>query len=147
MQTLTTPLQFFNEVVAPDVAAFEKDPHSVRLAIHAVASLHHLRDWVFKAQPDIDKEERKRQREELLQCDAIKEIRELASNAKHFPPDQAELRRFFFSAPAAPSPLRPTWPEIFAETVDGADISLRLVVREAFEFWQGKVNKGEWGLK
>jgi hypothetical protein len=164
MQTLTTPLQFFNDVVVKDVEAFEKEPHSVRLLLHAVTSIHHLREWVFKAQhgdeSELDAKERKKLwgafNEELYKCDALKEIRELASNAKHFPPDLdakgkplAQQRTFDYTAPAANSPLHQIgWPEVTAKGEDGTDIgALRTIVREGFEFWQRKVENGEWGLQ
>jgi hypothetical protein len=96
---ITTPQQFFDRVVVPDVEAFKANPEDVRLAFHAAISLHHLREWVFKSQPDPKPDFAGQWCPDLYKrCEALKFIRDLASNAKHFPPTQANVLEVGVSA-------------------------------------------------
>ncbi|GJH30228.1 hypothetical protein [Caballeronia novacaledonica] len=196
MQTLNTPLDFFNHVVRPDFEALEKNTTSARLLFHAATSIHHLREWVFKANDAVGKatppelcKDCAEKRKEFFRanpnsydafnknlyesCPALKKIRDLASNAKHFPPDSAEKLTVTHTAEPATAPIRPLMDhgepaiapirpffdsggnvsppsrlaDVTATNEDGVDIQALQAIREGFEFWKKKVENGELGLR
>lgn len=159
MQTLNTPLDFFKYVVAEDIDALERTPSSVRLLFHAATSIHHLREWVFKAgKTPFENFDTDFCAALYRSCPALIVIRNLASNAKHFPPDldakgkpRAPKYTATHTAPAASSPLGPiAWgsvPEVTVTTEDGTDIEALQAIRDGFEFWKKIVDNGEWGLR
>lgn len=90
---IITPKDFFNRVVELDCKEALENPDDVRHTFHACISLHHLREWVFKANLTKFKE-LKRYTEALEdRCEALSIIRTAANNAKHYPPDQTHTKK------------------------------------------------------
>jgi hypothetical protein len=44
---METAVDFFEQMVMPDLAEFKSNPTDLRRAFHLASSLFHLRDWVF----------------------------------------------------------------------------------------------------
>jgi hypothetical protein len=137
---ITTPSGFFDRVVAPDVADLKANVHDVRRAFHAAISLHQLPEWIFKANltqyGDLSK-----YRESLYaRRPDLKRIRDLASNAKHFPPERANKMSIGTSAgPALSLPnttfCGPTQDQVLAKDEQGESQWVVPVILEAFDFW------------
>lgn len=156
-KSIKTPREFFDRVVTPDWEELKKNPHDVRIAFHTSMSLHHLREWVFKAgltghldlsQYCVDLYHR---------CSALKVIRALASNAKHFPPDHGRAEKMEVGVSVAPTyPGAPTaiwavfhWGEteqnqIIAQKDDGSKQWMIPIILNAYSFWEKEFLDNGW---
>ena len=149
---LTTPRAFFQSVVVPDVDAVKRNPEDVRLALHAATSLHQLRDWVYKAGlvPAVSWQE---YCENLYRrCSALRSIRDVASNAKHYPADPSKAARLDIGVTAMPVSTVSEDPDtaqamqvhVIAKNDSGLKAMVVPAVVEGFEFWKKEFETHGW---
>ncbi|CAE6801928.1 hypothetical protein [Paraburkholderia domus] len=143
---ITTPRGFFDGVVAPDVADLRENVQDVRLAFHAAISIHQLPEWIFKAGLT-QHVELSQYRDSLyaLRPD-LKIIRDIASNAKHFPPERATPLNIGTSAgPALSFPdtpfFEPTQKQVLAKDEQGGSQWVIPVILAAFDFWSKEMTQ------
>jgi len=153
--SIQTPREFFNQVVTPDCEELKNSPGDVRIAFHASASLHHLREWVFKAgltgYPNLSQYSG-----DLYQrYPGLKVIRDIASNAKHFPPDRAEKMEVGVSAAlttfGSPTALwdvtrwgQSQQDQIIAKKDDGSRQWMIPIILNAYSFWKQEFLDNGW---
>ena len=156
--TLTTPREFLDRIVVPDIEALMQAPHDVRLAFHASASIHHLREWVFKAGLTTYRGLSDYCENDLyIRCPDLKLIRDLASNAKHFPPDAGRAEKLVVGASAASTCWdSPTtmwdiaeWDkseqmQVIAAKEDGSKEWMVPILMKGFHFWKNEFDTNGW---
>jgi hypothetical protein len=151
--TITTPRQFFNRVVVPDIEALKTNPHDVRLAFHASTSIHQLREWVFKANLTTHQSLSEYSQYLYARCTFLYSVRTLASNAKHFPPGEAEILVVGTSAVSAhwDTPIvrcgesdQSMQLQVIAQKQDGSKEWMIPTIMEGFQFWQNEFDVNGW---
>jgi hypothetical protein len=159
-EPLTTPRGFFDRVVVPDIEDLKRNPEDVRLAFHAGTSLHQLRDWVYKAGlvPQLSFSQFC---ESLYgRCPALSTIRDLASNAKHYPPDPEWAEKMDVGVSAAPTFWgsetalwdvahwnQTTQMQVIARTEDGQSAWMVPVLLTGYHFWEKEFETNGWWSK
>ncbi len=120
-------------------------------------SLHHLRERVFKAGLTVHLDFSQYCGDLYHRCSDLKVIRDLASNAKHFPPDpsKAEKMEVGVSAastyPGAPTALwgvfhwgEPEQNQIIAQKDDGSKQWMIPIIWNAYSFWEKEFLNNGW---
>lgn len=155
--SITTPRQFFEQVVSHDVLDYAKDQSDLRKAFHACLSLDHLADWIANA--------RNENRGSFLdkiypQCPEIKAIRDISVNAKHFPPEpkraptiKTQEIKQSISIDEIDVPLDDmigtlddygATPQIGIDVGDGKNQWLILLINKAYAFWKKEYEAKKW---
>ena len=155
--SIQTPREFFDQVVTPDCEELRSNPGDVRIAFHASTSLHHLREWVLKASLTEHKRLDEYSPDLYQRCPDLKVIRDLASNAKHFPPDPGKAEKMEVGVSAAPT----TWDsptalwdvalwgqsqqnQIIAKKEDGSRQWMIPIILNAYSFWKQEFLNNSW---
>jgi len=155
--SIKTPREFFDRVVTPDWEELKKNPHDVRIAFHASISLHQLRDWVFKAYLKGHLNFPQYCEDLCHRCSDLKVIGDLASNAKHFPPNPKRAEKMEVGVSAAPTNWGdPTaiwgvahWEkternQVIAQKDDGSKQWMIPIIWNAYSFWEKEFLNNGW---
>ncbi|OUL79608.1 hypothetical protein [Paraburkholderia hospita] len=137
---ITTPREFFERVVTPDVAALNSDIDDVRLAFHAAISLHQLSEWVWGAHPVPFRNAAEYLKSLYPRHLGLEMVRALAFNAKHFPPEWVPTLQTGYSlGPALSLPNAPsgesTHQQVLAKDELGESIWVVPIILDAYDFW------------
>jgi len=148
--SIQTPREFFDQVVTPDCEELRSNPGDVRIAFHASTSLHHLREWVLKASLTEHKRLDEYSPDLYQRCPDLKVIRDLASNAKHFPPDpgKAEKMEVGVSAASAIGCVarlgQSKQTQVIAKKDDGSRQWMIPIILNAYSFWKKEFLDNGW---
>jgi hypothetical protein len=140
---ITTPREFFERIVVPDIEEMQADPSDIRRAVHATFSVNALGDWCVRA----PRASYASFRHLCAECPVLEEIRELAHNTKHYPPNAERNTKLRFShtaeAVAACADLQAGWghysDRVVAKPEEGAVVDVYELVMQAFEFWRKRL--------
>jgi hypothetical protein len=140
---INTPQDFFKRVVTFDVEALNKNPEDVRLAFHAAISLHQISEWIWKAGLTPYKDLSQFRCALYQRCPSLKTVRDLASNAKHFPPDANRAGTMNVGISEGPIISVPnTFPfgeetqvQVLARYEQGEGLWVIQVIANAYDFW------------
>lgn len=150
---IITPRAFFERVVAPDCNDVFHTPNDVRLVFHACTSLHHLKEWVFQAGISGFKTLQDFNTDLNSRCPALIVIRELAVNAKHYPPGSADVMEIGVSSMPITygSSMYGTLAygnrkedQVIAKTLIGRTEALIPTISDAYRFWQNEFKAKGW---
>jgi hypothetical protein len=141
---ITTPRDFFDQIVVPDCEEFLSHPEDIRAGFHACISLNSLTDWVHKADPSKPRDWASTLRAKV---NCLERIRLIANNAKHFPSWTGEWEigtsvtdTTLGSRMAILGFMRLSESgreAVFAKAADGSDEAwLFKLVAEALEYWK-----------
>lgn len=150
---ITTPRAFYERVVRPDCGEVFAKPYDVRLVFHACTSLHHLKEWVFQAAITGFTTQAAFNADANARCPELDVIRELANNAKHFPPTSSEPMNVGVSAVsmAYGQGLYGTLvygnrveDQVIAKTVSGRTEVMIPIITKALYFWANEFQTNNW---
>ena len=147
---ITTPRAFFDHVVTPSVEAARRNLGDVGLAFQASTNLHSLKERVFKAGlvPGVAKSQF--YADVNARCPAMRSMRTLAGNAKHWPPTDIEKLDVGVTAMPTGTPAgledaaSSMQMHVIARAEDGQKILPVPAILEAFDWWKREFETNGW---
>ncbi len=150
---IKSPREFFEVIVMPDFDDFYKNQGNIRLAFHVCMSIDHLADWIAKSLGQNRGNFLKAKYEE---CADLEIIRNLSSNAKHFPPDRAPIMHVATTAASVPVDnfvnvdditdwdLHGAGDQVIARMENGNKFWLLNPITSAYTFWKREYENETW---